>query len=172
MGALVRVSSPTKKMANEDQEATGAAPLVGSADPLDFSAFIVYVKKRGTSTPQNDKARALCADFQELVLQEVESIAAADRPPWLAGVPTIVDVKSMKVTAGTAAVRVLEAWTSSRPRPVGSDGPGVAGVVGVPVADSFSLPLAEGSSSPVSRFSSVEDLLRRRAEGPGGPPQG
>lgn len=140
------------------------APLTGEADPFDYAAYIVYVKRRGTEV--NNRIKALCNDYSELVLQHVEDIAPADRPSWLQGVPTVVNMKTMAVITGTEALNQVEKWAAARPKAVGLAPP--PGTTGVPLADSFSeslsadnAPDGDDANRPVL---SLEDLLRRRGE--------
>lgn len=135
--------------------------------PFDYAVFVAYVRK-GPSTEENQKVRMLCADFPELVVQAVEDIPAQDRPSWLTGTPTVVEMATMRVTRGREALRALEDWAASRPKPVSTD-PAGHSATGVSLNESFAPVVADGEDgSPVRRFASVEDLLQRRAEGPAG----
>jgi hypothetical protein len=141
------------------------APLSAGGDPLEYAAYIVYAKRKG-ETPVNNKIKALCGDYQELVLQYVEDIAPADRPSWLRGVPTVVCLPTYAITVGTPALEEIEKWAAGRPKAVGQ---AAAPGGGVSLAGGFSAPLAaDEDEADVNRYSSLEDLLRRRAEGPGG----
>lgn len=149
------------------EAAEEATKIGGEGDPLEYAAFIVYAKRRG-ATPVNDRIKALCGDYQqELILQFVEDISLSDRPSWLRGVPTVVRLPSYAITVGTRALEEVEKWAVGRPKAVGQqeNAPG-----GVPLASSFSDPLAAEEEQDVSRYTSLEDLLRRRAEGPAGQP--
>lgn len=135
------------------------APLTAGGDPLDYAAYIVYVKRKGGAI--NEQLRCLCADYPELVLQHVEDISPQDRPSWLRGVPTVVQLPSYAISVGTPALDQVKTWASKRPKAVGQK---AAPGTGVPLEGSFSAPLAAEGDAEI-KSSSLEDLLRRRSEG-------
>jgi hypothetical protein len=149
-------------------ESLEPVPLASSRDPdpLEYAAFIVYIKRKGSEV--NNRLRDLCGDYQELVVQYVEDISPTDRPSWLRGVPTVVKLPSYAITVGTPAFEEVERWAAVRPKGVGQ---AAAPGTGVPLAAGFNAPLAaESENDAASRYSSLEDILRRRAEGPASQP--
>lgn len=135
-----------------------------SDNPLDYLAFIVYVKR---NVPICAQLQAQLGDDMEVMIQDVDSIQGA-RPPWLKGVPTVVRLPGREVLTGTAALEALQQRQTSI-RGVESSGAAPAAIT---EPQSFSsLFTMEDPPIEDARYqdksaklppSSLEELMRRR----------
>lgn len=77
-----------------------------SRNPMDYLAFVVYVKP---TNPICSKLMAKCAGFDDVKFENVDT---GNRPHWLTGVPTAVCLKDNKIYEGSWACHVLEKHTN------------------------------------------------------------
>ena len=98
-----------------------------SEDPTHYKSFVVYLK-HGSAPCQ--RLRELCLPHQDVVLQDVAQLKG-EKPGWLLGVPTVVELPNYKLHKGTAALRFVEERLRSRVQGVGV-GAGAAAAAAAP----------------------------------------
>lgn len=140
-----------------------------SSDPLDFAAFIVYLRRvrRPNETEDMQNFRESCQAHPEIVLKFVEEISPKDKPDWLQAVPTVVSLPDYSISIGTSAIRKVMKWCSSHP--AGTDASLSMGVPSAPLQTPGELISRDEQEQEVKTFSSVEELLRLRERRDGGP---
>ena len=76
-----------------------------SENPLDYLSMIVYVRR---GHPTCEQLVALVSSRMDVLVQDVDNLQG-DVPPWLRGVPTIVQLPGREVMTGTKAMDTVEA---------------------------------------------------------------
>ncbi len=76
--------------------------------PLDKKIMVLYVKP---GDPVSMQAWQMVADYPEILVQDASQIQP--RPPWLTGVPTVVQISDRRVFAGPEAFRTLSVYINN-----------------------------------------------------------
>jgi len=82
-------------------------------DPLQFKTHVLYV------IPNNRvciEAAAIAEKLNTIYIQNALELPSHERPTWLVGVPTIVDLKQNNVVSGTDALELLKNKLTSIPQ--------------------------------------------------------
>lgn len=150
-----------------------------SQDPFDYAKYIVYVKR---GVPCCETLREKCLAQHDVLLQDVSQLQTS-KPQWLVGVPTVVELPSYKVYAGsdaidlitrhcdTAIVGVSAAFGSQQ-----TAGTGIGATLGTMDSTDYNMPVAaELDSVPLARDPryeesapetlnkySLEEMMRKR----------
>ena len=145
---------------------TTKEPAQGLSDePTDYAALVLYYAEH---------SRPACAlrekllPFNEVILQDVADVPPAQRPTWLTGVPTVVELPAYKIHTGTAAVRFVGAWVASQVSPqVNAAASATARVPAAPLDAFDRVPLAaddryQDSKPPPER--TLEEVMRSRQQ--------
>jgi hypothetical protein len=88
---------------------TSAAPSGGhqaqvSENPLDYLSMIAYVR-RGHQACED--LVSMVSDRMDVLVQDVDALQG-EPPPWLRGVPTVVQLPGREVLTGTKAIDAVE----------------------------------------------------------------
>ena len=136
-----------------------------SDEPMDYAAFVLYYA---------ENSRPACAlrekllPFNEVILQDVADVPPAQRPVWLTGVPTVVELPAYKIHTGTAAMRFVEFWVASQVSPqVNATASATTRVQAAPIEAFDAAPLAaddryRDSKAPPER--TLEEVMRSRQQ--------
>lgn len=119
------------------QEDTVAQAQI-SENPLDYVQLILYVRK---GVPACEQLLAQVCDRMDVLIQDVDNIQG-DRPPWLRGVPTVVQMPERRVLTGSRAIECVQQELESGIRGI------CAEACGAPAGPRGGAPLGpEGASS-------------------------
>lgn len=75
-----------------------------SGNPLDYLSMIVYIRRGHAACEQ---LIAKVSDRMDVLVQDVDTLQG-ELPPWLRGVPTVVQLPGREVMVGTKAVDAVE----------------------------------------------------------------
>lgn len=85
-----------------------------SEDPRDYASLVLYY---ATSSDPALRVREMLLPFGgDVIFQDASDIPPERRPPWLRGVPTLVELPSYRVHAGSAALQHAERWLATQVR--------------------------------------------------------
>jgi hypothetical protein len=130
----------------EAQQQQQQQQRVASSDPMDYARFVLYVKRGPVACEQVVR---LASTRQEVIIQDVDTIKGP-KPPWLRGVPTLVELPDYRLHTGTSAIEALRAYIARE-----IDGVGIAAVKTVAVG----APLVEDTSEPGVPWPSSSQLF-------------
>jgi hypothetical protein len=146
-----------------------------SANDIDYAKYVLYVRK---GIPSCDHLVRLASQCLDIIVQDVDRINGP-KPPWLRGVPSLVQLPGFKLLTGTEALKAMEAHVRQgiQAMPggfIGSRGGAAAGTSlveeeGVSGRMGFDLNISNDDryeDAPRERNaggSSLEDMMRLRA---------
>jgi hypothetical protein len=146
-----------------------AEQRVVSNDPMDYAKFVLYVKK---GLPACDQVIRLASTRHEVIIQEIDKMA--NRPEWLRGVPTLVELPTYALHTGTGAIAKLQAYISREIDGIGAMQAPTG--IGAPLEEETSDAPRHLSLFPDPRYddapsekkqdsgATLEDMLRRRSQ--------
>ena len=102
------------------ENAPASAAKKVSEDPMDYASLILYVKR---GVPVCEELLGFLAGRLDVIVQDVDGISG-QRPPWLKGVPTAVELPHYNVLTGTQAVKAVQSLSENSIQGVGSALPG------------------------------------------------
>lgn len=121
-----------------------------SDDPIDYASLVIYISSKHPSDAAS-KCVSLASPYNEIAVVDVASIA---RPPFVRGVPTVLDTKNQEIFTGTRAISKVQTWVNSQ-----MDSYPTTSERGC----SLDLPPPEEASDEPPPQRSLEDLLRKRS---------
>ena len=78
-----------------------------STNDIDYAKYVLYVRK---GIPSCDHLVRLSSKCLDVIVQDVDKITGP-KPPWLKGVPSLVQLPNFKLLTGTEALNAMEAHT-------------------------------------------------------------
>jgi len=76
-----------------------------SSNDIDYAKYVLYVRK---GIPSCDHLVRLSSKCLDVIVQDVDLISGP-KPPWLRGVPSLVQLPGFKLITGTEALKAMEA---------------------------------------------------------------
>ena len=76
-----------------------------SANEIDYAKYVLYVRK---GIPSCDHLVRLSSKCLDVIIQDVDKITGP-KPPWLKGVPSLVQLPGFKLLTGTEALKAMDA---------------------------------------------------------------
>ncbi len=134
---------------------------------MDYAQLVLYWNKR---SPVASELHKSLLSYSEVILQDVGEIPIAQRPPWLTGVPIVVELPEYRIHTGTNAVQFVHKWISNRSAQVQASPSMLPGsqIPGTPIDASSLLPtIHEGErytdqKPPLER--TLDDIVRCRTQ--------
>lgn len=78
-----------------------------SQSQADYTKYILYVVP---GDPNSERAMSAAASMMDVLITNVRQMPKAQRPPWLASVPTLYDVHANKTYSGSLCVDKLASF--------------------------------------------------------------
>jgi hypothetical protein len=114
--SLVRSAAPQRPAGDGALQPAAANKVGMPTEAIHYKRWLLYVLEGNAACTA---ALKLTVQIEaDCVVSNVANIPKADRPSWLVGVPTLLDLRTKKKYEGSAVLELLEAVVVSEPLPV------------------------------------------------------